>query len=48
MLAGRRTLVQRSEGFAFVWQCCDHEIGKEAGVGGAHGVGKEADVGGGG
>jgi hypothetical protein len=27
---------------------CDHEIGEEAGVGGAHGVGEEANVGGGG
>jgi hypothetical protein len=27
---------------------CDHEVGDDAGVGGAHGVGEEADVGGGG
>ena len=40
---------QRLEGFASVWQLsCDHEVGKDAGVEGAHGVGEEADVGGGG
>lgn len=27
---------------------CDHEVGKEAGVVGAHGAGEDADVGGGG
>ena len=26
---------------------CDHEVGEDADVGGAHGVGEEADVGGG-
>ena len=37
---------QRLEGFASVWQLsCDHEVGKDAGVEGAHGVGEEADVG---
>ena len=42
-------LAHRLKVFAFVWQLsCDHEVGEEAGVGGAHEVGDVADVGGGG
>ena len=50
--------MRRLEGLTSTWQwramvwgpyaSCDHEVGKEAGVGGAHEVGDEADVGGGG
>jgi hypothetical protein len=42
-------LARRLEGFASVWQLnCDHEVGEDVGVEGAHGIGEEADVGGGG
>ena len=47
---GERHICLPMKGNSFVgpYASCDHEVGEEANVGGAHGVGDVADVGGGG
>jgi hypothetical protein len=49
VIGGLRTfLAMEGNGLVGPYATCNHEDGKEAGVGSAHGVGDEADAGGGG